>query len=395
MPGRLTPHLVEDLVHFATWMPFAQAAKQLARSARVEVSEPTVRRHTEAAGAAYVAVQSAEAERVLRDGPESPVAPAAVVVSVDGAMVPLCRGEWAEVKTLVVGELDRSAVEGELQRLSYFSRLSDADTFGEAAVVETQRRGVAVAQQVAGVVDGAEWIQAFLDLHCPDAVRILDFPHAAHHIHQCGQAVGGAAVPDLASWLQKHLHTLKHDGPEEVLTALGTLVAAHPEAEEAREHLAYLQKRVAQMQYPAYQQAGWPLGSGVVESANKVVVEARLKGAGMRWARRHVNPMVALRTVVYSDRWDEAWAQMAGELRRQAAQDRTLRREQRVRQAPAVVPPALPGAPVLSSPPPPHPGGLAPRPEPAAPGGSRRPAADHPWRHAWSRQRQAEQACAA
>jgi hypothetical protein len=36
------------------------------------------------------------------------------------------------------------------------------------------------------------------------------------------------------------------------------------------------------MQYPTYQEAGWPIGSGSVESANKLVVEARLKGVGMR-----------------------------------------------------------------------------------------------------------------
>src|SRR6266567_1520419 len=40
--------------------------------------------------------------------------------------------------------------------------------------------------------------------------------------------------------------------------------------------------REAHMHYPTYQAAGWPIGSGSVESANKVVVEARLKGAGMR-----------------------------------------------------------------------------------------------------------------
>jgi hypothetical protein len=379
-------------------MPFAQAAKHLARSARVAVSEPTVRRHTDAAGAAYVAVQTTEAERVLRDGSESPVAPAAVVVSVDGAMVPLRRGEWAEVKTLVVGEVDRTVQEGELQRLSYFSRLSDADTFGEAAVVETQRRGVTSAAQVAAVVDGAEWIQGFLDLHCPEAVRILDFAHAAEHINALGQAVGGVGVPDLPCWLQKQLHTLKHAGPEEVMPTLRTLVAAHPAAEAAGEHLAYLEKRVAQMHYPAYQGAGWPLGSGVVESANKVVVEARLKGAGMRWARPHVNPMVALRTIVYSDRWDEAWAQIGAELRCQAAQERTRQRQQRrERRGPpafAAPPPPLaaPPAPARSLP---RPGVPCPLPEPAAPDGSRRPAADHPWRQAWSRRRQAEQVGAA
>jgi hypothetical protein len=35
---------------------------------------------------------------------------------------------------------------------------------------------------------------------------------------------------------------------------------------------------------------GYPIGSGPVESANKLVVEARLKRAGIRWARPRVNP---------------------------------------------------------------------------------------------------------
>src|SRR5436305_6771610 len=61
------------------------------------------------------------------------------------------------------------------------------------------------------------------------------------------------------------------------------------------------------MQYPQYQEQGWPLGSGMVESANKVVVQARLKGAGMHWEPAHVNPMLALRTAACSERWDEAW----------------------------------------------------------------------------------------
>jgi hypothetical protein len=32
------------------------------------------------------------------------------------------------------------------------------------------------------------------------------------------------------------------------------------------------------------------------------VVEARLKGSGMHWAEGHVNPMLALRNVICSDR---------------------------------------------------------------------------------------------
>jgi len=42
------------------------------------------------------------------------------------------------------------------------------------------------------------------------------------------------------------------------------------------------------MQYPIYQAAGWSMGSGSAESGNLGVVEARLKGAGMRWDRQNV-----------------------------------------------------------------------------------------------------------
>jgi hypothetical protein len=391
--------LVEELVHLATWMPFTPAAKHLKRSTRVDLSEPTVRRHTEAAGAAYVVVQTAAAERILRDGPDAPCAPAAVVVSVDGAMVPLQHGVWAEAKTLVIGEVERPPAEADLHTLSYFSRVCDAATFGEAAVVETHRRGVAAAEQVAAVVDGAEWIQGFLDVHCPDAVRILDFPHAVEHLNQVGQAVLGAGTPEATAWLTAHRHTLKHDGPTDVLSALHSLVATHPAADGWQEDVAYLEKRVAQMQYPTYAAAGWPLGSGVVESANKVVVEARLKGAGMHWARAQVDPMLALRNIVYNDRWDEAWGQITTELRAQEHQARRARsRQRRLRAAgrpdrpcpelPSVAPDPTPV--VAPAPVPLHAPGVA-----AAPQEAWRPAADHPWRRAWSTRRQAEQAHAA
>ena len=58
LPGRLTPGLGEILVRLGAWMPFAQAQRFLADWARLNsLSAATVRRHTEAAGAAYVAIQ--------------------------------------------------------------------------------------------------------------------------------------------------------------------------------------------------------------------------------------------------------------------------------------------------------------------------------------------------
>ena len=104
---------------------------------------------------------------------------------------------------------------------------------------------------------------------------------------------------------------------------------AHPEVEHVAEKLAYLEKREAHMQYPFYQQQGWPIGSGVVESGNKVVMQERMKGAGMHWAPAHVNPILALRTAERNSRWDEAWQQSAEHRQASRMQRRIDRQEQR------------------------------------------------------------------
>lgn len=59
------------------------------------------------------------------------------------------------------------------------------------------------------------------------------------------------------------------------------------------EHLGSVRKRLDQVRDPTDRRAGWPSGSGMGERANNRVVEARLKGAGMRWGRAPVNPMLA------------------------------------------------------------------------------------------------------
>ena len=72
LPGRLTPRLEEILVRLGSWMPFAQAQRFLVDWMKLNsLSEATVRRRTEAAGAAYVTIQEEEA-RALERGEQLP-----------------------------------------------------------------------------------------------------------------------------------------------------------------------------------------------------------------------------------------------------------------------------------------------------------------------------------
>jgi hypothetical protein len=72
----------------------------------------------------------------------------------------------------------------------------------------------------------------------------------------------------------------------QVLSALAKLPVQHaPDpsaAADVRDRtMAYFTERLAQVRYAEFRAAGYPIGSGSTESANKVVVEARLKGSGM------------------------------------------------------------------------------------------------------------------
>ena len=232
--------------------------------------------------------------------------------------------------------------------LSYFSRRSEAADFTRQALVETQRRGVETAGQVAAVTDGAEWIQGFIDYHRQDATRILDFPHALEHVAVAGRVVYGEGTPAFAAWFEPLAHRLKHAAPEETLTELRHLIRqaqvdglAEGDVALMQAQLDYLEKRRPMIAYAEFRQRGLPIGSGCVESANKLVVESRLKQAGMRWALDHVNPMLALRNVASNDRWAEAWPQMIEQRREHRRQPARSTPTEPAPEAPPLNPPTV------------------------------------------------------
>jgi len=322
MPGKLTPKGYEQLVRVSSWMPFRRAAEIFLEFTGIEVSKIVSQRNTEKAGAIYEEIQKEEVKWLQKKMPRATVQPEKLQISADGAMVPLLHGVWAEVKTLVIGEVQPAVREkGEMaahtRNLSYFSRKVSSEEFETASLGEMHRRGVANAKAVAAVMDGAEWEQSFIDYHCPHAVRILDFAHAAEHINPVGEFLYGEQTEESKTWLKEHLHQLKHEGPRKLLLELQKLQKKYPEAKPITGNFTYLKKREKQIQYPTFQAQGWPIGSGIVESGNKLVVEARLKGAGMHWADQHVNPMLALRNIICSNRWQDEWPKIEAGIRKQ------------------------------------------------------------------------------
>jgi type II secretory pathway pseudopilin PulG len=357
-------------VRLGARLPFPQVAEEMALLFGVSVSVDTVRRLTQQAGRLQVTIEQQELERLEHEAPADPAGPGIQQVSADGAMISLVDGRWTEVRTIAIGAVEEQQDEAHATDLSYFSRHGSAGEFIRQATLPTYERGTRQAGTVVAVSDGASWIQELFDEQCPGAVRILDFPHAVGYLSRAAQGAFGPGSREAAVWLDEWAPKLKKGTPEEVVAAIRVLPASTPEAVTAkRTAVRYLASRLEQIRYADFQERSYPIGSGIVESANKLVVEQRMKGSGMHWALKNINPILALRGRLCSGQWNQTWIGIAGAWRAQVVQRRTERRT--VRQTQQAVEAAL------RSP--------APSPVPAKRQRAKtivdgRPTAAHPWK---------------
>jgi len=88
LPGQFAPRVVEGIVRLGVWMPFERVPDVLAFFTGVTVSALTVRRLTEQAGAAQVAVETARVESLEATLPVAVIGPAIQQLRVDGAILP-------------------------------------------------------------------------------------------------------------------------------------------------------------------------------------------------------------------------------------------------------------------------------------------------------------------
>jgi hypothetical protein len=89
-----------------------------------------------------------------------------------------------------------------LGRHSYRARLGDKAEFGRAQWAEACRRGVSAAKDVSSVNDGAPWIWDIVLTCYPEAVEILDWPHATQHLWKAGWAAYGEGTDEAKKWVK-------------------------------------------------------------------------------------------------------------------------------------------------------------------------------------------------
>lgn len=321
---------MQQALQLAAEIPsFDRAAAAFRGLTHLPMSKSSLHNLSQEYGGRLVELQAAEAEAMVKPParfdeesfrqvppPDSKV----MAVSLDGAMIHVRQEGWKEVKIAAVSAVEREAAGADtaeepsvtLTHHSYRAGLWDAAAFSNQQWAEATRRGIEKARQVVSVNDGALWIWVIVAMCYVPCVQIIDWWHAVEKLWLIASTLFGEGNEVGRAWVEGHKASLWAGDLRPFFHYVRTCYPhGAPWPDGLAQALGYFFHNRHRMHYAHFRRCGYPVGSGSVESACKVVVQARLKQAGMLWSRPGAQAMLALRSTILSDRWAEVWPTIA------------------------------------------------------------------------------------
>lgn len=326
---------------------FKRAADNLKRVAQLPLSDETLRKVVESEGKAVVVWQDHEQLELDFDAGQCRTAQTAdgsttsrLYVGTDGFMLPMVT-DAEKQKRLAKAKSRRRKLKrrkgvrrrpltvrrGADQRYKEFKLVAMYDQEQEHKYMRVTRkgpeqtgrmlRGMAEdvhlwrAEEVVAVADGAEWITGLVEGNLPKekTTVILDFYHAAEHVHQTRREVFGPTDAAGEHWAGELIHLLLEEPFEKVwerLVQKRSRVRSRARRRSLDGLMQYLLKRKEKVNYMRFKAMGLKIGSGPTESGCKSE-SRRLKGVGMRWNPANAEAMTALEALHQSNLWPTYW----------------------------------------------------------------------------------------
>jgi hypothetical protein len=287
----------------------------------IAVSDTSIWRRMQVWGEKFRVLEEAEAAQAMvvpvRGGVvrgESQVA-RRMGVAMDGTMINVRDEGWKELKVGCVFEAETKGEAGTDEEQvhavhnSYKALLGGPQRFGQALWAEASRRQLPRAQDSIVLGDGAPWIWNLASEHFSLSRQAVDWYHAKEHLYRVSHLALGEGTAEASRWA-KGMETPLYQGQiHTVVAAIKRLAQKQRGAAQALyKEAEYFHRNRRRMQYMELREDGFPIGSGMVESAGKQF-RARLAGPGMRWSRAGAERLISVRTAILSQRFEQLWPQ--------------------------------------------------------------------------------------
>ena len=297
-PGTYTWAVGERAAHLGVLLPsFDRGAESFAYLTGIALSARELELCTEGVGAAYTLPE--------RSISAPPPRPDVVYVETDAVKVhfrdvPNPAEPFQEVKVFCTW----SQTGAHVSAPRYWAGDTPWDTHLAALETLTEWEGLRTARVVVCLGDGAPPLWTLLTALDGTAVQILDWYHAQEHLLAVAKL-----LPDAPDWYEAQRTHLWEGRWRAVIRALIGVARDGATADvqkAARTCAGYFWRHRRRLDYPTARARGYPIGSGRIESACKLVVSQRCKGPGMRWRHAHAVQVLQARCAWLNADWRRA-----------------------------------------------------------------------------------------
>ena len=313
--GGHTPAVVSDVLRLAAIHGYGEAALEFENAHGFRISPDTVRD-------IVIGGAAATREFALACGPAGQTRREALAyvlgdgtgISMFGKYLKGVKGrDGKEAKTrevklaaLFTGRTRKGKPSRDDDSTTYVATTARWEDFGRMARREFDRRFPLVPEKTVFLTDGGRWLRSVHDGFFPFATMVLDIYHALGHLKEIMQLLGFREKTD--EWTEcfrRWKRMFKEGRAGAVVEEAGRMADGGKNAAEVDRKLQYYRDNYDRMRYDEYILNGWFIGSGVVESGCKCVVQQRLGLSGMHWSPRGAEALLPIRALYKSGRLDE------------------------------------------------------------------------------------------
>jgi hypothetical protein len=273
---------------------------------------------------ATIEVKPEDLQEKLKEQFIVPQDAATVSVSLDGVMVPtrdkVLPGDtkWGEASC---GTISFTDINGELISTQYVARMPESKKRSlkthlaqSLELIMEKRPDLSIIK----IADGARDNWTFLEGEISEGESVLDYYHASGHLFEALEFIYGVSSDKAYEQHKKYRRILRDDakGITKVINHLkykakgkgkGKGKNAVKKIEELTREINYFKNNKHRCNYAKLKAENKPIGSGIVESACKTVVQLRCKRAGQRWEHKGGQAILRFRALLLSNQFDTAW----------------------------------------------------------------------------------------
>lgn len=319
LPFKMTPELMLRCAYWAQNQCSYQAAEDVIKNTyNLSVNDDTIRLVTNFIGKLVFendCKRTSETYQKLTSGKEKfkNNKSGVLYIEVDGAALNTRHknsegSTWRENKLGVVYSSDnihrwtskKGTKEHRIEKREYISFIGSVDEFKKHLYSTAINNGYGKYKDTVVISDGAAWIANMVTEVFPDAQHILDLFHLKENVYEYAKNKFNFIEADFIPWADRICSLLENGNSETVLNEL------NPDEKYSNcvNLYHYISEHIEHINYPEYKAKGYFCGSGAIESGNKIVLQKRLKQAGMRWEPQSAQYLLTLKSKYESGRWE-------------------------------------------------------------------------------------------